>query len=563
MTKDYTAIAAQYCEDVTSGKIPVCLFVKQAVKRQMEDLQRTDWNYVFDADRASRPCKFIELLTHIKGPKAGQRLELEPWQIFILTTVFGWVDRDTGIRRFNNVYIEVPRKNGKSAISAGVGLYCLCADGEAGAEVYSLATTRDQAGEVYGAAHRMAEMNSQLRKAFNLDVQKTAVYVPGSGSKFMAKSSDASTLDGLNTSLGIIDELHAHKTRTLYDVIETSIGARAQPLIWCITTAGFNLTGICMERRRYVQKILAGTTEAESQFGIIYTIDDGDEWDTEEALQKANPNWNVSVIPKNILSQLHHAQTDPASENNFKTKFLDVWCNANVAWLDMSKWRKCYTPNVNLSEFEGKPCIYAIDLATKTDIAAVVKLTWRIESDDKVHFYVFPDFWLPSDTVQTSKNSQYAGWEKQGLLHVTDGPVTDLSEIQEFLANDMLRYETVAVAYDPWGATQLAQNLMQQGAPMTEIKQTTINFSEPMKQLQALIYQRRLHTDGNPILEWMASNVVCHTDAKENIFPRKEQPEQKIDGIVALIMAMNRAIHLDVENNYTGDVSGIDLTLRL
>lgn len=561
MARNYIKIAEKYCADVISGKQPACRYVQLACKRQIKDLQRKRWAYSFDRQRAERPCRFIENLTHVKGPLGGQHITLEPWQIFILTTAFGWVDKDKN-RRYRNVYIEVPRKNGKTAISAGVGLYCLCADREAGAEVYAFATTREQAGEVFGAAQSMAQNNRDLLQAYGVEVGKKAIYVMGTGSKFMAKSADASTLDGLNTSCGIIDELHAHKSRAVYDVVETSIGARAQPFIWCITTAGFNLTGICMERRRYVTKILDGLIKADDQFGIIYTIDEGDDWATEEALRKANPNWGVSVKPKTILDQMTHAMAEPSAENNFKTKYLDIWCNADQAWLDMSKWRRCYAPTVSLSEFAGKPCIYGIDLASKIDIAAVIKLFWRVENDGKVHYYVFPDFWLPSETVKTSKNSQYIGWAKQGLLHVTDGPCIDLTEIEDFLRQDMLQYDTLEAAYDPWQATQLAQNLLNDGAPMVEIKATVLNFSEPMKMVQALVYQRRLHTDGNPILEWMASNVVAHLDTKDNIYPRKEVPENKIDGIVSLIMAVNRALALDVENNYVGepaDISGLVL----
>lgn len=546
--RDYIAIANKYIDDVLSGKVVACRYVKQACKRQLKDLKRKRWPYHFDEVKACRVCKFIELLTHIKGPKAGERIILEPWQIFILTTVFGWLD-NAGIRRFQQVYIEVPRGNGKSAISSGIGLYCLCADGEAGADIYSFATTRDQAAIVFGDAQAMARANKDLQSAFGLAVLAKSLMVLGTNSKFMAKSADGSTLDGLNTHCGIIDELHAHKTREVYDVVKTSIGKRLQPLLWCITTAGFNPTGICMEVRRFVEKILSESIKEESQFGIIYTIDDTDDWKTENALKKANPNWGVSVMPKAVLANLSMALSDPSAENNFKTKHLDVWCNANAAWMQMQKWRKCYRPEVEISEFRGLPVVYGIDLAAKTDIAAVVRVFWRIEDDKKVHFYVFPEFWLPSETVEMSANSQYKGWAHQDLLHVTDGSVNDLQSIQEYLLEDAKNYDVQALAFDPWQAYQLAQNLMDEGLPMVELKPTVINFSEPMKTLQALVYQKRLHTDGNPVLEWMASNVVGHLDAKDNIYPRKEQQNNKIDGIVALIMAINRTIALDVENN--------------
>ncbi len=557
--KDYIKIANQYIEDVLTGVIPACSYVKQACQRQKDDLVRA-WEYHFDEKAAARICRFCELLTHAKGPKAGENICLEPWQVFILTTVFGWLN-DKGYRRFQDIYIEVPRGNGKSTLLSCIGLYMLCADNEKGADVYSFATTRDQAKIVFGDAQYMARRNKDLRDAYGLNVLANAMVVPGTNSKFQAKSADGSTLDGLNTHCGIIDELHAHRNREVYDVVKTSIGKRAQPLLWVITTAGFDLTGICYEVRSFVLKVLNGSVEQPTQFGVVYTLDEGDDWKTEESAQKANPNWNVSVMPKTIMSALTMALTDPSAENNYKTKHLDVWCNADSAFLQMDRWRRCYQTDVTLSEFEGCPCIYGIDLAAKTDICAVVRLFWREENDGLVHFYTFPEFWLPSDKVRESSNAQYQGWEKQGLLHVTEGSINDLESIQHYIAEDAQHYDTLALAFDPWQAYQLASALMQEGLNMVELKPTVLNFSEPMKQMQALVYTRRLHTDGNPVLEWMASNLVAHYDAKDNVYPRKEMPSQKIDGMVALIMCINQALQLDVEHEYLGGSSNAPLVL--
>lgn len=558
--RDYVKIARKYCADVLTGKIPACLFVKQACQRQEDDLKRkwSKWKYRFDAEKAARVCKFIELLRHVKGPKAGERVVLEPWQCFILTTVFGWVD-DKGLRRFQRVYIEVPRGNGKSTLCSGVALYMLCADGEKGADVYSFATTRDQARIVFDDAKAMARQCPDLQAAFGLTILNNSMIVIGTNSKFLPKSADASTNDGLNTHLAIVDELHAHKTRDLFDVVKTSIGKRSQPILWAITTAGFTLDGICMEERRLVQKMLSGTIDEPSRFGIIYTIDADDDWKTEEAAQKANPNWNVSVMPKAVLANLAEAMADPAAEKNYLTKHLDVWCNADTAFFQMDKWRKCYRPDVTLDDFEGQPCIYGIDLAAKVDIAAAVRLFWRIERD-KLHYYVFPEFWLPSDRIQGARNSQYRGWARQDLIRTTDGPVIDLDHIEQYLLDDMKRFDVLACAFDPWQATQMAQTLASEGAPMIELRPTVQNFSEPMKELQALVYERRLHTDGNPVLEWMASNLVAHLDAKDNVYPRKEAPENKIDGIVALIMCVNQALAQNVEDNYGSAVETVSFS---
>ena len=546
---DHVDKALRYIDGVLSGKIPVCKEVKQACERQKKDLRKKRFGYIFDRARANKVCRFIELLKHAKGPLAGQHIHLEDWQCFMLTTVFGWVDKKTGYRRFSRFYAEVPRGNGKSALSSGVALYMLCADGERGADIYSFATTRQQARIVFDDAKAMARQSlAELESAFGLKIFANDIQVPATYSKFLPRSSEAGTNEGLNSHFACVDELHAHKTRELYDVVLKSLGKRAQGLFWTITTAGNNLEGICYEVRRTLKKVLDGTIQNDSMFGVIYTIDPDDDWRTEAALKKANPNFGISLNPKDLMSDLDNALVNSSAENDYKTKRLDVWCNSQSAWLDMRKYRKC-TVDVDIGEFEGMPCIYGLDLAAKIDVAAVVRLFWRKEND-KVHYYVFPQFFLPSETIRQSGNSQYAGWAKQGLITEFEGPIIDLNAIQSFLLEDMSRFQVLACAYDPWQATQLSQNLLTEGAPMVQLSASVKNFSDPMKQVQALIYDKRLHTDGNPVMEWMASNVVCHYDAKDNVYPRKERPEDKIDGMVALIMAMNQAQFLNVEENY-------------
>lgn len=543
MKRDFCALALRYAKDVVAGKIPAGRFVKAACKRQIEDLKR--WKakgaaYRFDTARANKVCRFIELLPHIKGPKAGEPIVLEPWQVFILTTVFGWVKAD-GSRRFRRVYIEVPRGNGKSALSSGVGLYMLCGDGEGGAEVYSFATTRDQAKIVFGDAQNMARRTPGLRTHFGVDVNAHNINVLRTASKFEALSAEGSTLDGLNTHFACVDELHAHKTRAVYDVVETSIGKRAQSLLWVITTAGSNRAGICYEVRGFVIKVLAGVAKDESQFGIVYGLDEDDDWTTEEALIKANPNWGISVMPEVLLPLQAKAMTMPSAANNFKTKHLNEWVNADTAWMDMRAWDACKDQTLDPEQFAGEPTYVALDLASKVDIAAKIALHERT-IDGKAHYYVFGQYYLPRDTVERGENSQYQGWEHMELLTVTDGAVIDFDVIEQDLLADCSRFEVREVPYDPFQATQLSTRMAAQGVPMVEMRPTVLNFSEPMKQLEALVLQGRLHHNGDPVLAWMMSNVVAHMDAKDNIYPRKERPENKIDGVVALIMALGRAL---------------------
>ena len=540
--RDYLGIAKKYARDVSTGKVFACKWVKLACKRQTEDLKKYARSglYEWSKEEAGRICRFIELLTHTKGELAGQRVVLEPWQIFILTTVFGWRRRADGGRRFRRVYIEVPRGSGKSTLSSGVALYCLLADHEPGAEVYSFATTRDQAKIVFGDAKVMAEHNPALRERFGLQVLANALYVSSTNSTFQAKSAEGSTLDGLNTHLAVVDELHAHKTRAVYDVVETSLGKRRSSLLWCITTAGFDTSGICYEVRTMCTKVLSRLADDETQFAIIYTIDDGDDWSSMEALEKANPNWGVSVRPEVITSLLQKAKTLPSAINNFKTKHLDVWCSARSAWLDMSAWKRCERTGLDLSDFEGQPSFIGLDIGSKSDLTVKTYL-FPFEEDGKDKYALFCECWLPSKAIETSTNSQYSGWVRSGYIQETDGAMTDLNVIEDSIREDLSRFDVQAITYDPWQATQLATSLSDEGAPMLECRFTVQNVSDPMKTLEALVIDGRIVHDGNPVMAWMMGNVEAHIDAKDNIFPRKERHENKIDGAVAAILALRGA----------------------
>ena len=549
---NYAAMAKRYAEQVVAGEILACRWVQLACQRQLNDLARFKGKgslYRFNPkllDRDGRNfhpadnlCAFIERLPHVKGPLAGEPISLEPWQVFILSTVFGWV-KDDGKRRFRRSYIEVPRGNAKSTLSSAVALYMLAADREGGAEVYSLATTRDQARIVFGDAQTMARRSPGFRSRFNVNVGAHNMHVLASGSKFEALSAEGSTLDGLNIHFGCVDELHAHKTRTVYDVVETGTGKRDNSLLWVITTAGSNRAGICYEVRTFVTKLLDGVFEDDSQFGIIYGLDDGDDWTSEDSLIKANPNWGISVRQE-ILGPLQaKAMQLPSAVNNFKTKHLNEWVNADTAWMDMRAWDACGDSSLDIDAFAGQPCWIGLDLASKTDIAALVMVFPDPEVADA--YVAFGKYYLPEDTVSAAGNSQYPGWMRTGRLTVTPGNVIDFGWIEADLLEMASRFQVQAVAFDPFQATQLSTRMLAEGLPMIEVRPTVLNFSEPMKTLEALVLQKKLTHDGDPLLAWMASNVVAHLDVKDNIYPRKERAENKIDGIVVLIMALSRAI---------------------
>lgn len=539
---NYFEISCRYARGVLSGRIPACSLVKKACERQLDDLDRygDGKRFIYDAEAGDRICWFIEHLTHVKGELAGQEIKLEPWQVFILHTTFSWKTTE-GIRRFRRVYIEVPRGNGKSSLSSGVALFCLCGDREPGAEVYSFATTRDQAKIVFGDAKEMARQNPKLKRAFDLQVLATSLYVPKTNSYFQAKSAEGSTLDGLNTHLAVIDELHAHKTRAVYDVVETSLGKRRNSLMWVITTAGFDTAGICYEVRSFVKQILNKEAQDESQFGIIYGLDEGDDWTSEEALQKANPNWGVSVRPEIITSLQAKAIARPSAANNFKTKHLDVWCSAASSWMDMPAWNLCRR-SIALSDFEGFDCYMGLDLGAKNDLTAKV-LVFPVEENGRLNYYVFGTYYAPRAALLKSGNSQYDGWETLGYLKVTEGAVTDFNQIEADILEDCSRFRVKSVAYDPWQATQLATRLSDNDVPMVEYRNTVQNMSDPMKCLEALVQDKRLIHEGDPALTWMMGNVVAKRDFKDNVFPRKEVYENKIDGAVALIMALGLCVN--------------------
>ncbi|MBH8569367.1 terminase large subunit [Microvirga sp. STS02] len=519
-------------------------YVALACERQLKDLQRKRFAYTFDEARASHICKFIELLPHTKGEWAGRLIELEDWQIFILTTVFGWVDK-AGRRRYKVTYLEIPRKNAKSTLSSGVGLYMLAADGEGGAEVYSAATTKDQAKIVWQDAQGMARKSAGLQARFGVRTAAHSIYTE-EGSKFLALARDqGGNLDGLNVHCGIIDELHAHKTREVVDVIDTATGARAQPLLWQITTAGFNLAGICYETRAYTTKVLEGQFTDHRHFGIIFSIDADDDWAHPSSWAKANPNWGISVGVEDITRKGEKAVKVAASRGNFKTKHLNVWVNAKEAWMDMVKWGDCADPSLSLDDFAGAECVAAVDLATKVDVAALVLIFWRAG-----HWYLFPFFWLPESAAEQQEGSQYAGWAAEGYLTLTPGNVTDHNAVQERVRELASAHQLRKMAYDPWQAHKFATELADEGMPVGEYRMTVQNMSEPMKELHAAVLSGKLSHPDNPVMNWMMSNVVAHLDAKENIFPRKEQPQNKIDGPVAAIMAVGEWLTGEVAAEY-------------
>lgn len=544
-------LAAQtYAQQVVEGQIPACKWTIEACRRQIDDLKREvseDWPWIFNADKAARPCVFVELLPHIKGKWAREKrlLVLDAWQCFLVTTVFGWVHKDTGLRRYREAYIEVPRKNGKSLLSAGIGLYMLSADGEQGAEVYSAATTRDQARIVFDDAKGMAERTPELRQHLGVAILTHCITVGFTASKFSPLAAEASTQDGLNVHCAIIDELHAHRKRDLYDVIDTARGAREQSLLWLITTAGTDRSGICYERRTHITKILDRVIDDQTMFGIIYTIDDNDDPQDPASWAKANPNWLTSVLLDDMQAAARKAEAMPSALSNFLTKRLNVWVNGESPWMDMRAWERCADHTLSLEDFAGEKCYAGLDLAQKKDFAALC-LVFQREGT----WYVFTKLYLNELAVQESGNAHLSGWARSGYVQVTDGDITDFDVVGNDLRSFCKQFDMQEIAFDPALSMYFATKLIEEGLPLVEIAQRAMFFTPPLIQVENLVLEKKLKFDGNPVMTWMVSNLVVKVSKFNELrSPTKERPENKIDGPIAMLMALGRAMAQEPKEN--------------
>jgi phage terminase large subunit-like protein len=543
--KDYASIANQYAQDVVDGKIPACWLVKAACARQLKDLENSKlavYVYRFDPALASRPCAFIEMLPHTKGDWAArsERIKLEPWQVFQIACLFGWVRKDNGKRRFTEYYGEIPRKNSKSTMAAGVGLYMLTMDGEFGAEVYSGASTEKQAWEVFRPAKLMVQRTPELADAFGMSAFAKSIVCAGDGGRFEPLIGKPG--DGSSPHCAIVDEFHEHDTSDLIDTMQTGMGARRQPLTFIITTAGYNISGPCYDKRAQAVAMLEGNVENDQLFACIYTIDLDDDWTNPEILKKANPNYGVSVMEDYLLAKQREAILNTTQQNRFKTKHLNVWCSAKAALFNLQLWQLAGDRDLKISELEGEDCWFAVDLASKVDICAYIKLFRRV-NDGLPHFYCFGRYYLPEEGIHDAgiNAPAYMRWAKQGLLKLTEGATVDFETVHDEVAADIEVYKPKEVVYDPYNAMAFAQSLMDLGPDIVEFIQTPQNFAIPIDELQAAMKDGRFHHNGDPMLSWMIANCVGRVARKGLLAPTREKPENKIDGAVALAMAMARA----------------------
>jgi phage terminase large subunit-like protein len=542
-------LANQYVSDVLDGTQVACEWVRKACGRHVRDMEtgheRGLW---FDEEAASLAIDFFTLLKHSKGEWAGQTLRLEPWQQFHLWVLFGW-KKDDGTRRFRTSYLEVARKNGKTTTAAGVGLYLMLADNEPGAEIYTAATKRDQARIAHSEATRMVKASPHLRKVIR--VVKDNLHIPDTASKFEPVGRDADSLDGLNIHAAIVDEVHAHKTRDMWDILETATGSRRQPLMFAITTAGFDRKSVCYELHEYTQKVLDGIIEDDSFFGLIYALDNEEEWEDETAWAKANPNLGVSVKFDDLRRKAAMAKEMPSALNPFLRLHMNIWTQAETRWIDPDKWSAC-GQSVDETGLQGRICYGGLDLSATTDITAFV-LVFPPEVDGDL-YKVLCRFWIPEDSMhERSRRDRvpYDAWVREGYISATPGNTIDYDFLFDQVDQDAQRFDIQEIAFDRWGAARVSQVLEEQGMTMVQFGQGFASMSGPTKELERLILSKRIAHGNNPVLNWMMHNTVVRQDPAGNLKPDKERSIEKIDGVVAMVMGLDRATrHTDTTSVY-------------
>jgi len=475
-------------------------------------------------------------LRHVKGEWAGQPLRLAPWHMRdIVEPMFGTL-RPDGLRRFRTVYIEVPRRNMKSTIAAAVALYMLLYDNEPGADVVSAAADAAQADVVF-SARQMVERSPTLQRV--VQVYKRELLVPSTQSSYRVISSESYSKHGLSLSACIVDELHAHESRDLLDVLTTSMGSRRQPLMFVITTAGFDRNSICWQFHEHAVKVRAGIVDDPSFLGVIYAASLEDDWTSPEVWERVNPGFGVSIKRDALEQECLRAQEMPAYENAFKRLHLNIWTESSAAWLPMEYWDGGAVP-VDVDALKGKPCYGGLDLSTTGDLSAFVLLF----PDAQGGYDVLPFAWCTEEGIRKRSQTDrapYDVWARGGALTATEGNVVDYDVIREQIKALAALYPIKEIAYDRWNASQIVTQLQSDGANLVPLGQGFLSLSAPSKELEKLVLSGKLRHGAHPVLRWCVSNTVIEQDAAGNIKPSKRKSTERIDLTVALVMALARA----------------------
>ncbi|MDR2919700.1 MAG: terminase large subunit [Tannerella sp.] len=549
-TELYKRKALSYVERVISGERVAGELERLAVERYLHDMENaTEMGFYFDERAAKLVFAFFTMLRHYKGEWAGREFELEDWQCFIIWNVFGWKTKD-GRRRFNYANVEVARKNGKTTFAAGIALYMLVADGEAGSEVYSAAVDKDQAKICWSAAKSMVSQSKGL--SAELQTFSNSITMESTASSYQPLSRESKNKDGLSPHCGICDEMHAWQTDEIYNLITTGMGARKNPLVFSITTAGANMTLPYYQMRRHYVNILKGIVQEENTFAIIYCPDTEDDWKNPETWSKANPNYGISVYPEYLDKEFGRAlNMGSTTEVNFKTKNLNMWVDAPDVWIQDEKVLKCDHGTTD-DELLGQICYAGLDLASHVDINALALYFPDLEVPA---FRLF--FWIPEGKVlQKEDRVDYRQWAKDGFIMVTPGDVIDIDYITDDLTNILLRYDVKNIAFDPakayHGVIQGLQKNESFASLLDEFSQGIQNMSEPTKRIEADVTAGTVDLMKNPVIRWMFRNVVIYRDPNDNIKLDKKRSIEKIDGVVAMGNAIGGYMSNPPEPEYTG-----------
>lgn len=546
---EYTA--ELYIDDVLNNRIVVCDYVKKAVQRHVDDLTRQnteEFPYYFDPEAAKRKIDFTQNLRHHKGVWAKQKLKLklEPWQQFTDWVLYGWKRTGVGVRRFNKAYIEVARKNGKTATAAAAANYAFFADGEEGAEIYCVATKKAQAELAWEAVRDQILKHTYLKTKVQIYKQKSRILKKGTNSYVALLGRDSNTEDGLNPSFGLIDEYHAHKTAEMLNVVEDGMGARDQPMIYIITTAGLDKNCPCYEEeRKMVEGILNKTIDPplESVFGIIFTLDEGDDWTDERLWIKANPNLGISVDQQKLREQFYQALASPQKQNDIKTKRFNIWTQVASRWILAEAWEAC---GGEIPDLTGRECYGGLDLSTTTDISAWVLCFPPIDLEKKFTFLY--RFFLPDDNIldrQRRDKVPYILWRDRGFVTTTLGNVINYDFIEAQIKKDAEMYNLRETAYDPYNSTEIINHLTDEGFNMVPFRQGFLSMNAPSKDFEKRILGRELNNGDNPVMKWMVSCTEIATDPAGNIKPIKpdrQKTGKRIDGVIGSIMSLDRAV---------------------
>ena len=490
--------------------------------------------YYFDKSAAKKAVGFIEtFITHTKGELSGQPFLLEDWQKKIVSDLFGWKNKKTDLRKYRTAYIQIGRKNGKSTLASALALYMLFADDERGSEIYSAAGDRQQAGIVHEIAKGMIVANPELSKRSK--VYRNSIVNESKGNFYQAISSDSKTKHGFNANCIIFDELHTQPNRDLWDTLTTSVGSRRQPLTIAITTAGYDRNSICHEIYKYAQQVDNQSVKDETFYSCIYEAEMDDDITDEDVWKKANPNYGVSLKKNYMEIESQRAVDVPSYQNTFKRLMLNIWTDSVSVWIPNNEWMECHQ-EFDYSTLDGKECWGGLDLASTRDISAFVLL---FKVDEK--YIVLPHLFIPEENAKKRSERDgvdYVTWKNQGHIIATDGDVADYNFIKEKINELSKKYRIQSIAYDRWNASQLVIDLQNDGANMDPFGQGFVSMSAPTKELEKLIIGKQIIHNDNPCMNWMLSNVAIQEDPAGNIKIAKNKSKEKVDGLVALVMAL-------------------------